>query len=171
MKLSGRTLKQRLYGLGRLPQRLARVRYFRGHGVHSPYVYAIVRQVFMPRELKPGREDLYQELLALGAPRRRAVQLQNLMIHCGYEHYAINSPKPETQLLILTSELEVAITRSLVEEAAAHKRTVVLARPYDCRERMELCRALVEQHSSTSVDNRGYLILFNNHLPKQHFCL
>lgn len=35
----------------RLRSHLARARFFRGHGVHSPFVYAIVRQVFMKTEL------------------------------------------------------------------------------------------------------------------------
>ena len=35
----------------RLRSHLARARFFRGHGVHSPFVYAIVRQVIMKTEL------------------------------------------------------------------------------------------------------------------------
>lgn len=38
----------------RLRSHLARARFFRGHGVHSPFVYAIVRQVFMKTELAEG---------------------------------------------------------------------------------------------------------------------
>lgn len=171
MKKSGRTLKQRLYGIGQFPSRVARARYFRGHGVHSPYVYSIVRQVFMQRNLLTARHDLCDELLALGAPRRRAVQLQNLMIHCGYATYAINALPAECPYAILTSELGEAETLALVEKAAEQGSTLVLARPYDCRERTELCQRILERHKCTAVDNRGYLILFNNHLPKQHFKL
>jgi len=32
-----------------------------------------------------------------------------------------------------------------------------------------LCRQIVAAHRSTTVDNRGYLLIFNNNLPKQHF--
>lgn len=41
-------------GMAELRNRLSRARYFRGHGVHSPFVYTIVREVFMRRELLPG---------------------------------------------------------------------------------------------------------------------
>lgn len=171
MKQSGRTLKQRLYSLGQLPGRVARARYFRGHGVHSPYVYSIVRQVFMRRDLMASRHDLCDELLRLGAPLRRAIQLQNLMIHCGYASYAINSLPEGCPYAIITSEVGKEETLALVEQADRQRATLVLSRPYDCRERTELCKKIVEQHRCTSVDNRGYLILFNNHLPKQHFKL
>ncbi len=171
MKQTGRNLKQRLYGLGQLPSRVARARYFRGHGVHSPYVYAIVRQVFMRRELNGERSDLYHLLLEQGAPRRRAIQLQNLMIHCGYTHFAIDALPEGCPFAILSSTLDETTTRSLVEQAARTRATLVLARPYACRERTELCRRIIEKHKGTTVDNRGYLIIFNNHLPKQHFKL
>ena len=79
MKISGRNIKRRLYGLRKLPSNLKRARYFRGHGVHSPFVYAVVRQVFMRSRLFPeGATGLYYELLARGISQRRAVQLQNL---------------------------------------------------------------------------------------------
>lgn len=171
MKLSGRTLKQRLYGISHLRDRLARVRYFRGHGVHSPYIYAIVRQVFMVRELKSADRNLYDALIAIESPKRRAIELQNLMTHCGYTHFAIDRLEPETQMVILTSELDRDKTIHMIEQAAERKITAVMARPYSCRERMALCRSIIERHSSTTVDNRGYLLIFNNHLPKQHFRL
>ena len=67
---------QRLYGVTRLGNRVSRARYFRGHGVHSPFVYAIVRQVFM--QSKPVAEDeLLASFLEAGIPRKRAVQLRN----------------------------------------------------------------------------------------------
>jgi len=92
MKISGRNIKRRLYGLRKLPSNLKRARYFRGHGVHSPFVYAVVRQVFMRSRLFPeGATDLYYELLARGISQRRAVQLQNLMTHCGYESFDIDN--------------------------------------------------------------------------------
>lgn len=171
MKLSGRTLKQRLYGLKQLPGRVARARYFRGHGVHSPYIYAIVRQVFMCRTLQGERDDLYRQLLQNGAPRRRAVELQNLMLHCGYEGYAINSLPEGCPYAIIGCEVGEEQTLQLVQKAAEQHATLVLSRPYDCRERTELCHRIIAAHPSTTVDNRGYLIIFNNHLPKQHFRL
>ena len=54
-------------------------------------------------------------------------------------------------------------------EAGEAGHTVAVMSPYDGRVRQALCAQIVAQHRSTTVDNRGYLLIFNNHLPKQHF--
>ena len=113
-----------------LPTDLKRARYFRGHGVHSPFVYAIVRQVFMRSAPIDGDTALYTALKSRGISERRAVQLQNLMIHCGYTSFGI-----------------------------------------DCADDDKACRAIIAKHRCTDIDNRGYLLLFNNYLPKQSFRL
>lgn len=170
MKLTGFHLTLRLpRRVSDLRNRLSRARYFRGHGVHSPFVYAIVREVFMRRDLLPGERSLYETLLGAGLSRRRAVQLQNLMIHCGYATFGMN--RAEGELCIALPDLPRAATLALVAGAAAAHRTVVLIAPYAGRERQALCRQIIAAHRSTTVDNRGYLLVFNNHLPKQHFQL
>lgn len=169
MKL-GHRLSLHLPGrLSSLGNRLSRARYFRGHGVHSPFVYAIVREVFMRRELLPGDRGLYGALLAAGVPHRRAVQLQNLAIHCRCGSFCMN--RADADLCVLTPELPRSETLAAVRAAAEAKHTVVLMNPYDGRDRQALCAQIVAEHRSTTVDNRGYLLVFNNHLPKQHFKL
>lgn len=67
MKIVGHPISFRLPGrVSELRNRLSRARYFRGHGVHSPFVYDIVRSVFMRDDLLPGRRDLYEALLTAG---------------------------------------------------------------------------------------------------------
>lgn len=170
MRIGGRHIGFRLSGrLSELRNRLARARYFRGHGVHSPFVYDIVREVFMRRELLPGDRSLYRALCGAGVAPRRAVQLQNLAIHCGYATFGMN--RAEGELCIALPDLPRAATLALVAGAAVAHRTVVLIAPYAGRERQALCRQIIAAHRSTTVDNRGYLLVFNNHLPKQHFQL
>lgn len=165
MRLSGK-----LSGSVRtLRDRLARARYFRGHGVHSPFVYTLVREVFMRGDLRPGDRTLYEALRAEGLPQRRAVQLQNLALRCGYTSFGMN--RAEGDLCIVTQETPPATVLELVHAAAEARRTVALIAPCANRERQALCRSIVAAHRSTTVDNRAYLLLFNNHLPKQHFRL
>ena len=108
----------------RLRSHLARARFFRGHGVHSPFVYAIVRQVFMKTELAEGDRSLYADRLP-----------------------------------------------QLAEAARREGATLCIMEPYADVERRNCCRRLAAEHPSTSIDNRGYLLLFNGTLPKQHFKL
>ncbi len=156
------------YGrMAELRNRLARARHFRGHGVHSPFVYDLVREVFMRERLLPGSRTLYEALLAGGVPQRRAIQLQNLCIHCEYATFALN--RAGGALCVITRDCPRAEAERLVRAAAAARRTVALLAPYESRERLNLCRRIVAEHRSTTVDNRAYLLIFNNHLPKQHF--
>ena len=153
MGIGGHKLGLKFYGrVTELRNRLSRARFFRGHGVHSPFVYDVVRNVFMRDTLLPGDRALFRELLAAGVPERRAVQLQNLAIHCGYATFGLN--RADAEFCIATRSLS---------------RTVAVMSPYDGRERRAMCLQIVAAHRSTTVDNRGYLLVFNNNLPKQHF--
>ena len=170
MKISGRTIMQRLYGVTRLGNRISRARYFRGHGVHSPFVYAIVRQVFM--KSKPVAEDeLLTSFLEEGIPRKRAVQLRNLAAHCSYSKVGLDCVCSDRDLVVLTADFPTEKLVAAAEESRVCGTTLAIVAPYADRERNMVCRQIEESHRSTTVDNRGYLLVFNNHLPKQHFKL
>ena len=174
MKISGRTIKQRLYGLRKLPSDLKRARYFRGHGVHSPYVYSIVRQVFMVSHIIGNEHSLYEALLLKGVGKKRAIQLQNLARHCQYERVGIDCAVEEFSeydMVIATVDIPLEQLPAMAHEAHQQQMTLCVMSPSLNRERDKMCRSLVEEHPSTSVDNRGFLLLFNNHLPKQIFKL
>lgn len=168
MGIGGHKLGLKFYGrVTELRNRLSRARFFRGHGVHSPFVYDVVRHVFMRDTLLPGDRALFRELLAAGVPERRAVQLQNLAIHCGYATFGLN--RADAEFCVATCGLPRPATLALVRAAAEAGHTVALMSPYDGCERQALCGQIIAGHASTTVDNRGYLLIFNNHLPKQHF--
>ena len=154
---------------------LKRARYFRGHGVHSPFVYAIVRQVFMRSALIPNcGTALFDALTDRGISVRRAVQLQNLMIHCGYKTFGIDCADDDTarrDITIATLAAESERLEAMAAKAAADGSTLCIMSPWHDRRRDETCRAIIARHRCTDIDNRGYLLLFNNYLPKQSFRL
>lgn len=154
----------------RLRSRIARARYFRGHGVHSPFVYAIVRQVFMRRTLIDNEHTLYDTLRSCGVSERRAIQLQNLYLHCGYKSFGLNRAT-EVDMGIVTPEATSEEVTKLAAEAQACSTTLCILNPYADKGRREWCQQLIAAHPSTSIDNRAYLLLFNGPLPKQHFKL
>ncbi len=169
MKQSGRNIKRRLYGLTLLRNRVSRIKHFRGHGVHSPFVYSLVRKVFMGENSEEG--ELYHALISVGVPKKRAIQLQRLVTFCSVESWSIDNPTNNSQLSILTADCENGTLFEAFNSAKSNGSILVVMQPYLDRERRECCRALIEQHTSTTVDNRGYIIFFNNHLPKQHYRL
>ncbi|MDE6827997.1 MAG: hypothetical protein K2P46_04690 [Alistipes sp.] len=170
MKQAGHRLKEGVArGMAAVGSRLVRARHFRGHGVHSPFVYALVREVFMRNGLLPGDRALYDALRGAGVAERRAVQLQNLAIHAGYATFGLN--RADGALVVALPGLPQEELLKLAEEAKRTGATLAIMTPCAKNDRTALCRALVAQHDSTSVDNRAYLLLFNNGLPKQHFVL
>ncbi len=171
MKVSGRNIKRRLYKLSLLTDELSRARYYRGHGVHSPFVYGLVRRVFMCRHLIDlAHTELYEALLAVGVARKRAVQLQNTMLYCNYATFAINGDG-SSDFNIATADCAIEQLATAYAATKQHGTTLVIMQPYAVRERREKCRTIIAAHASTTVDNRGYLLIFNNKLPKQHFRL
>lgn len=170
MKINGRTILQRLYGFTRWGNRVSRARYFRGHGVHSPFVYTVVRQVFM-RSKPVAKDELYNSFIGAGIPRRRAVQLRNLAAHCSYQRVGIDCDCEQYDFVVLTANYPTEHLAEVAAQARSCGTTLAIMSPYAVRERVETCRCIVEAHRSTTVDNRGYLLIFNNYLPKQHFKL
>lgn len=175
MKITGRNIKRRLYGLRNISTNIKRARYFRGHGVHSPFVYAIVRQVFMRSTLSGDSAiDLYDALMTRGVAKRRAIQLQNLMIHCNYSSFTIDCSSNQMEgvdFVIATTAIEPSILLDMAAKASENKQTLCIMSPSYDSARDKTCRKIVAEHKCTSVDNRGYLLVFNNHLPKQKFRL
>ena len=170
MKRSGRTLKQRLQDISYLPSYLSRARYFRGHGVHSPFVYDIVRKVFMQGKLQNTDSALYYALLSKGVAKRRSVQIANLAEHCGYDNWCIDTME-QKQMIILTLDTHYTELARYAEYAREKGATLCIVNPYNTRERLNVCLSIIDAHPSTTVDNRAYLLVFNNHLPKQRFRL
>ena len=170
MKCSGRTLKQRLYGIKHLGSNIRRWRYFRGHGVHSPYVYSIVRQVFMCSELRCSNHDLYDALIQHGVARKRAIELQNLVEHCGFKTWCIDE-QSAADLIVTTMDTSYEQLNKYAEFARSQGKTLAIIAPYHNANRWSVVERIIAEHPSTTVDNRGYLLVFNNHLPKQEFRL
>lgn len=174
MKITGRNIKRRLAEWGYRPSDIKRARYWRGHGVHSPFVYNIVRQVFMCKYLKHDNRELYDRLKAEDIPNKRCVQLQNLLHHCGYTSFGIDCDAETVKrvdMAIITTKVAADALPSLAMAAKQCGTTLCILAPAFGRERRAVCGALVEAHTCTSIDNRGYLLLLNNHLPKQKFRL
>ena len=121
-----------------------------------------------------ARRDLYDALIAIGAPVRRARELQNLMVHCAYNKFGIDSATEDFgkyDIVVATTAIAATELSRMANAATQAGITLCITRPMLDSERDRACKLIVEQHRCTSVDNRGYLLLFNNHLPKQKFRL
>ena len=167
MKISGRSLRHRLQLLG---NKLSRAKYYHGYGVHSPFVYGLVRKAFMPKKLIEGSGTaLYDSLLANGVAEKRARQLHNTLQYIEGQSYSINDV--DGDMSILLGDYPAEQLHRAYEEAKLNSLTLVVCQPYLNSKRQNEVRALIDKHRSTTVDNRAYILFFNNHLPKQHYRL
>lgn len=126
----------------------------------------------MPHRLLDADTALRDALAGAGVPARRALELQNLMAYCGYRTFAVvgkDALAPAELYIVLREASETDVLRC-VREASERGAAVAVMGPYADPGRERMCHALVGAHGSTSVDNRGYLLLFHDKcLPKQHF--
>ncbi len=167
MKNSGRSLRRRLQLLG---NRLSRIKHRKGHGVHSPFVYGFVRKVIMTKTLCDGSGTaLYDSLMANGMNEKRAKELHNTLHYIDGRSYSINDV--ESDLSILLADYPIERLRDAYEEAKFAGVTLAICQPYLNRERQNEVKALIAEHRSTTIDNRAYILFFNNRLPKQHYRL
>ena len=167
MKVSGRNLGRRLLLLG---DRISRIKHRKGHGVHSPFVYGFVRKALMTKTLCEGSGTaLYDSLIAVGLKEKRARELHNLLAYIEGQSYSINEVGGD--LSILMADYPAEQLREAYEEAKREGVTLAISLPYLNRERQSEVKALVAQHGSTVIDNRAYILFFNNRLPKQHYRL
>ena len=124
----------------------------------------------MQGKLYNSNNALYTSLIDKGVAKRRSVQLANLAEHCGYDNWCIDS-MDEKQMIILTLDTGYTELVRYAEYAREKGATLCIINPYHNRERWEVCLDIIDAHPSTTIDNRAYLLVFNNHLPKQRFRL
>ncbi len=158
--------------MSRIQRSITRLRHRNGHGVHSPYIYSIVRNVIMARELSSSEDQLLYSDLITETPLdgKYAAELDRLRKHCVYKSSCIDRVE-EVDMIVCTACCTNSLTRKIVDYGASRGITIVLLSPYATLEREGMCESIIKSHTSTTLDRRAYLIIFNNHLPKQHFQL
>ncbi len=155
----------------RVAQFLSRLRHQRGHGVHSPYVYKIVREVFMSRDKDSViASPLYAQLIGMGVWSRDAREIESLRHHCGISRIDIDE-QSGAEMVICSESLSNKTIDAITLSARSLGTMIVILSPHKGRLREEMCERVVARHGSTTILRRGYLVVFNNHLPKQHFVL
>ncbi|MFI3316217.1 MAG: hypothetical protein SNF93_01390 [Rikenellaceae bacterium] len=71
-------------------------------------------------------------------------------------------------MIIFTPKSSDSTICDAVNMATNSGTAIVIISPY---KRRDLCNRVIKESRSTSIDRFDYLIIFNNHLPKQHFKL
>ena len=149
------------------------LRHSHGYGVHSPFLYRIVREAMMPRRVVGCDRRLYEALVARGVGRRTAVRLQNL---CNLEHleaWSIDgATTAEAGLMIATRECSDATLEQMHKAQSHSGATLCILHEGRNRAALERCGRVVEQHSSMSAEAWAFTLLFcRKDLRKQHIII
>lgn len=141
---------------------LQRIRHFRGHGVHSPFVYSLVRDVFMKKRLSDGSVEVYEKLLSEGVGKRYAAELQNLHSYC-YKQAVIRYAMAGQGV----NELE-----RMAAEAEKEGAALVVMSPTKDKWRKQFCSEVAVSGRCLSIYRKGYIaFFFDKKLPRQHYNL
>ncbi len=162
-------IKDYLCKRGVITNRLSRIRHFRGHGVHSPYIYIMVRKILLHHNYDASQFDalVIKRLQSDSLSTHRAEEILAIAQYCQYSTFSFDACK-ECDMVILSTLCSDEDVTYITEWAKINGIAVVIISPY---KRKELCDTILKNHTSTSVDRYDYLLLLNNYLPKQHFRL
>jgi hypothetical protein len=132
---------------------IPRIRHWHGHGIHSPFVYGLVRAVFTGGCRLGEQRDLYNIMRSKGLRRKMARQLQNLASHCG---------------MWWEEGMCIVMPCDHVPTEPDGDTTFVVVAPYRNSDRINACMSA--SGGRLTVDTRRFFIIFNNRqLPHQHF--
>lgn len=174
--MSKLNIKQRLGRALRYSKTISHLKHYKGYGVHSPFAYALKRNVFNRRDFMAGNKTLYEKLTQCSVGHKRAVQLQNLYSYCSYKDFVIDGLDKcevrEDVFYIATKQSEVEYIEHFVEQIGAVRLTLCVVYPRHIKSRHKLCKMLVAKHNGMSVDNIGFMLYFyNDQKRKQHIKL
>lgn len=174
MKLYGK-IKQRLFRAYFRIGAHIHVRHWRGHGIHSPFMYGIVRNVFMKSRITGSDTSLYRDLRRERVSRKNAIKLQNLYSHCKMESYTLvphlGADNPcGRNLCILLPDVTMETIVATVRDTAARHGSLILLAPHRSARCWRLSQRIWQHYPCVSVDRRLMMIyFFNPKLQPQHY--
>lgn len=158
-----------------LAGKIKRLKKRKGYSVHSPFVYSLVRNVLMKKELVGVDSGLYKELINRGATKRLAIRLQNYFTFFEYNKCEIDLFGAEIcdrTLCVVSKQNDGTEIDKLTNMIGNQKVTLAILSPNFNGERKYMWRKLVENHHSISIDTSGVVFLFYDNLKaKQHIKL
>lgn len=175
MKVVGK-IRQRLFrGYFRLRSNI-HVHHWRGHGIHSPFMYGIVRNVFMKSRVVGPDRRLYEVLRRDGIEQKQAVKIQNLYTHCRMNGFltiasgeCLNRIAPDQLCILLpgTSLETIATTARRVSECHA---TLILLSPHRNARCWRFAQQIWRHYPCVSVDRRVMVLyFFSSKFQPQHY--
>lgn len=159
-----------------------RLCHWRGHGIHSPLVYSLVRNVFMNSSAAEGDTALYDELILRGVRKSIARRIHILYYFSDYVSFTIDDvslqaggdPGDSVRTGFTGRCLHVITPMTKPEDAKIspfppEEGTLCVITGRSARKK-RICRKMVDNHSGISIDSRSFFLYFYARPErKQHY--
>ncbi len=157
------------------------LRHFRGRSIHSPFMYGMVRNVFMRNRIEGSDRQLYERLRMAGVKESTAVMLQNMQTYSNLTQFELTAstdgPQEHEELSSSERRLRVMLPgvppRTLMEaahEASIRQDTLVILAPHLTRRGREVAQSIRHRYPCVSVDRGNLMIyIFDTKLQPQHY--
>ena len=154
------------------------IRHWRGRRIHSPFVYGVVREVFMKKGVVGDRE-LYGILHSAGIRGKNAALLQNLYNYCGMERYAVidGNTAPVLPVPFVERTLCIVLSSTGPETACETARNMegsggilAVVSPHREKKRRRATENIRKKVRCVSIDRQVLkLYFFNPKLQPRHY--
>lgn len=160
------------------------LRHFRGRSIHSPFMYGMVRNVFMRNHIEGPDTRLYDQLREVGLKESTSIMLQNMMTYSRLDSFQVIDPKngsktdsdeesasgPGHKLCVLLPGVSVQTLMEAARQASLREDTLVILAPYLTRRGREAAQSIRHHYPCVSVDRCNMVIyIFNTKLQPQHY--
>lgn len=168
-------MKFRILKIYIILRNMLRMNHWRGHGIHSPFMYDLVRNVIVKRRVSYNENSLPRNIINYNLLKRDTLFIKNLYAYLGYTECMIvgeGEPADRTFCIAPKGTPAEAIEQLIrdIETKGCNECCVAVLGVNKSAEKYRLCRAVVKSHTCVSVDiYRTYLFFYDNKLQKQYY--
>lgn len=155
---------------------ISRRRRRRGHGVHSPFVYGLAREIFRKRRLPMvDSEFFYVTVAQSGASDRVIEELYAIYLRCKLGSLTVTKSTSgkmgyTDRMLHVIATPELGTLPHTEGWKEGDYRVLAVLEPHINAERESFCKNLIESGECVSIDRFDYMLFFyDSKLTPQHF--
>lgn len=158
-----------------------RVKHMRGHGVHSPFAYYFVREVYMHRKSWQRCEGkrVYEDSINAGFTKIDASFFLRLYEYVKADaclFYAKDTLQYDLRhdnvVRVFLDDAYPELSKYIAPESNILSGVTVIISPHKDRQRYGICGELINSHNGLSIDCRRAVLLFHySGLSKEHIRL
>lgn len=152
-----------------------RINHWRGHGIHSPFMYRLVREVLVKKRVSYNPHTLPENIINYNLLKRDTLLIRNLYSFLQYpDSVIVGEGEPGNRTFCVApmdaSPEAIRQTIEMIRSRRYNECCVAVLGVNKSLEKYQLCRRLIQTEGCVCVDlYRTYLFLFDHRLQKQYY--